>query len=91
MRNTELEKLDGLVGVWTTTISDAWFLEPPGAEVRGSTNVEWIGKSFLVVRSEFAGGQHAHSEMSLVLGRSDPTDAYIALYHDDRGSAGSTP
>ena len=33
MRNTELEKLDGLVGEWRTTISDAWFLEPPGTEV----------------------------------------------------------
>jgi hypothetical protein len=85
LRNTELEKFDGLVGEWTTTISDAWFLEPPGAQVPGSTIVEWIGESFLVMRSEFAGGQHAHSEMSLVLGRSDPNDTYIALYHDDRG------
>ncbi|MPZ62785.1 MAG: hypothetical protein GEU93_16125 [Propionibacteriales bacterium] len=85
MRNTELEKLDGLVGEWTTTISDAWFLEPPGAQVPGSTIIEWIGESFLVMRSAFAGGQHAHSEMSLVLGRSDPNNAYIALYHDDRG------
>lgn len=85
MRNTELEKLDGLVGEWTTTISNAWFLEPPGAQVPGSTVVEWIGESFLVIRSDFAGGQHAHSEMTFVLGRSDPNNAYIALYHDDRG------
>jgi hypothetical protein len=85
MRNTELERLDGLVGEWTTTISDAWFLEPPGAQVPGSTIIEWIGESFLVMRSEFAGDQHAHSEMSLVLGRSDPNNAYVALYHDDRG------
>jgi hypothetical protein len=85
LRNTELEKFDGLVGEWTTTISDAWFLEPPGAQVPGSTIVEWIGESYLVMRSEFAGGQHAHSEMILVLGRSDPNDTYIALYHDDRG------
>ena len=85
MRNTELEKLDGLVGEWTTTISDAWFLEPPGAEVPGSTTVEWLGESFLVVRTEFFGDQHANSEMRLVLGRSDPNDAYIALSHDDRG------
>jgi hypothetical protein len=85
MRNTELEKLDGLVGEWKTTISDAWFLEPPETQVPGSTIVEWIGESFLVMRTEFAGGQHAHSEMSLVLGRSDPNNAYVALYHDDRG------
>ena len=37
MRNTELEKLDGLVGEWTTTISDAWFLEPTGVQVPGTT------------------------------------------------------
>jgi len=85
MRNTELEKLDGLVGEWTTTISDAWFLEPPGTQVPGSTTIEWVGESFLLMRTEYAGGQHAHSEMSLVFGRSDPNDAYVALYHDDRG------
>jgi hypothetical protein len=85
MRNSELEKLDRLVGEWTTTISDAWFLEPAGAQVPGSTIVEWLGESFLVMRTKFTSGQHAHSEMTLVLGRSDPNDAYVALYHDDRG------
>jgi hypothetical protein len=43
MRNTELEKLDGLVGEWTTTMSDAWFLEPPGVEVPGTTTVARLG------------------------------------------------
>jgi hypothetical protein len=85
VRNTELEKLDGLVGEWTTTLSDAWFLEPPGTEVPGRTRIEWLGESFLVVRTEFSGGRHAHSEMHLVLGRSDPNDRFVALYHDDRG------
>lgn len=85
MRNAELDKLDGLVGEWTMTMSDAWFLEPPGAQVAGSTVIEWIGESFVVMRSELAGDQHAHSESSLVLGHSDPHDAYVALYHDDRG------
>jgi hypothetical protein len=84
MRNTELEKLDGLVGEWTTTMSDAWFLEPPGTEVAGTTTVEWLGDSFLVVRSGFGEG-HEHSEMTLVLGRSDPNDRFVALYQDDRG------
>jgi hypothetical protein len=85
MRNTELEKLDGLVGEWTTTMSDAWFLEPPGTEVPGTTTVEWLGESFLVVRSQFTEGRHEHSEMRFVLGRSDPNDRFVALYHDDRG------
>ncbi len=85
MRNTEMAQLDGLVGTWTTTLSDAWFLEPGGIEVSGTTSVEWLGESFLVVRSEFGGSQHEHSEMTLVLGRSDPNDRFVALYQDDRG------
>jgi len=85
MRNTRLEQLDVLVGTWTTTLSDAWFLEPPGTEVRGTTVVTWLGESFLVVRTQLAEGEHATSEMHLVLGRSDANDAYVALYHDDRG------
>ncbi|MEV4318043.1 hypothetical protein [Actinocrispum sp. NPDC049592] len=84
MRNTELEKLGGLVGVWTTTMSDAWFLDPPGQEVRGQTTIDWLGESLLVVRSAMGEGAH-HSEMSLVIGRSDPNDAYFVLYQDDRG------
>jgi hypothetical protein len=85
MRNTELERLDGLVGEWTTTVSDAWFLEPPGTEVPGTSTIEWLGEAFLVVRSAFGGRQHANSEMTLVLGRSDANDRFVALTHDDRG------
>lgn len=84
MRNTELEKLDWLVGEWTTTMSNAWFLEPPGVEVSGTTTIERLGESFLVVRSQLGEGAH-HSEMSFVIGRSDPNDVYVALYQDDRG------
>lgn len=85
MRNTELARLDGLVGRWTTTMSDAWFLEPQGTEVPGAATIEWLGESFVVVRTRFSGDEHEHSEMTLVLGRSDANDAYVALYHDDRG------
>ena len=85
MRNAELERLDVLVGEWTTTMSDAWFLDPPGTEVPGSATISWLGESFLLVRSAFGGDEHVHSEMSLVLGRSDANDEYVALYHDDRG------
>lgn len=85
MRNTEMAKLGGLVGEWTMTMSDAWFVEPPGTTVPGTTTIAWLGESLLVVRSEFGGGRHVHSEMSLVLGRSDPNDRLVALYQDDRG------
>jgi hypothetical protein len=85
MRNTEMAKLSGLVGQWQTTISNAWFLEPLGTTVPGTTTIQWLGESLLVVRSQFVGGEHAHSEMSLVLGRSDANDRFVALYQDDRG------
>lgn len=85
MRNTGLDRLDGLVGEWRTTLSDAWFLEPPGTEVSGATTVSWLGESFLVVRTRFDADGDADSETCLVLGRSDANDRYVALYHDDRG------
>lgn len=85
MRNTEMAKLDGLVGEWTTTLSDAWFLEPPGTEVPGTAAVEWLGESLLVLRWYSGGGKHVHSQLTLVLGRSDANDRFVALYQDDRG------
>src|SRR5205823_5315412 len=84
MRDTEMAKVGGLVGEWTT-MSDAWFLDRPGTTVPGTTAIERLGESLLVVRSEFGGGRHVHSEMSLVLRRSDPNDRFVALYQDDRG------
>ncbi len=79
MRNQAMEGLDVLVGEWTLTLSDAWFLEPAGAEVHGSATVDWRCEAFLLVRSTLRG------EMSLAIGRSDANDAYEVLYHDDRG------
>lgn len=79
MRNEALETLDVLVGEWTLTMSDAWFLEPPDTEVHGTATVEWLGDAFLLVRSTLEG------EMSLAIGRSDAHDTYAVLYHDDRG------
>ena len=79
MRNQELERLDGLVGQWTLTLSDAWFLEPAGTDVHGTATVEWLGEAFIVVRAQLDG------ELTMAIGRSDARDAYTALYHDDRG------
>jgi hypothetical protein len=84
MRNTEMAKLDGLVGEWRTTISDAWFLEP-GTEVPGTAVIEWLGESILVMRLSIDTGEHVHSESSYVIGRSDANDRFVALYQDDRG------
>ena len=79
MRNKALESLDGLVGDWTLTISDAVFLETPETEVGGSVSIEWFGDAFLTAVFDLGG------ELTLVLGHSDANDRYVALYHDDRG------
>lgn len=79
MRNKTLGRLDVLVGRWTLTLSDAWFLEPAGTRVHGTATVEWLGDAFLIVRSEMDGA------WELAIGRNDAHDAYTALYHDDRG------
>lgn len=84
MRNPELAKLDGLLGEWSSTLSDAWFLEPAGTEVSGRTTVELLGESLLSMRITFDAGAH-QSWMSFVIGRSDPNDTFVALYQDDRG------
>lgn len=84
MRNSELAKLDGLIGEWRTTLSGAWFLEPPGTEVSGTTTIELLGESLLSMRTTFDAGAH-QSWMGFVIGRSDPNDTFVVLYEDDRG------
>jgi hypothetical protein len=79
MRNQALEVLGGLVGSWTLTLSDAWFLEPADKQVHGSATIEWLGEAFLVIRVKLDG------DLTMVIGRSDANDAYTALYHDNRG------
>ena len=87
MRNAELDRLAGLIGEWTTTMSNAWFLEPADLEVPGSTTIEWLGESLIAVRTTLGEDAH-HSAMGLVIGRSDANDAYVVLYQDDRGGGG---
>ncbi|WP_153395327.1 hypothetical protein [Ornithinicoccus halotolerans] len=82
MRNESLARLEpALVGHWTLTLSDAWFLEPAGRELSGWAVVEWLGEAFLRFRSELDG----RPGYELVIGHSDARDGYAALYHDDRG------
>ncbi len=86
MRNEAMEQLNVLVGSWRTTLRNAWFLEPPEQEVPGMATVAWLGDAFVVFRWTMTGDvDNATSEQVLVLGRSDPQDAYTALYHDERG------
>jgi hypothetical protein len=88
MRSDAMSRLAVLEGSWRATMSNAWFLEPAELQVRGSATAHWIGEAFLLFRWTMDGDVGpATAEMSLVLGRSDATDAYAALYHDERGTS----
>ncbi|GAB3469305.1 hypothetical protein [Actinophytocola sediminis] len=82
MRNAELNKLDGLVGEWTVTLTNAWFLDPPEFEVPGKATIEWLGDACLVWRMSLG---NEDSDMTWVIGRTDARDRYVMLYHDERG------
>jgi hypothetical protein len=81
MRNPKMDELDVLLGRWNLTLSDAWFLEPPGTELDGGVSGAWLGDAFVFLQFEIDG----HPGFELAIGRSDPRDAYVALYHDERG------
>lgn len=79
MKSPEMEALDVLVGVWSTTLSDASFDLPP-EQAEMTTSVSWIGEAFVLVEWESPGGGN-----TFCLGRSTANDTYWALYHDERG------
>ena len=81
MKNEALAKLDGLVGEWDLTITDAWFLESRDVEVHGKATIEWLDDAFLVLRSTW----DDQSTWTWVIGRSDAHEQLTVLYHDDRG------
>jgi len=82
VRNEALEQLDGLVGDWKLTMADAWFLESPDIEHAGSATIAWLGEAFLEMRATFGRDQ---GTWHWVIGRSDPRDQLVLLYHDERG------
>ncbi len=81
MKNEALAKLEGLVGEWDLTITDAWFLDSRDVQVHGEGTIEWLGEAFLVMRSTW----DDNSTMTWVIGRSDPHEQLTVFTHDDRG------
>lgn len=80
MRNPDLDALDALVGDWTLTLSDAWFLESRDVRHQGRATVRWLGDAFIEMDAEMEGEHMWH----LVFGRSDANEQLVALYHDPR-------
>ena len=83
MRNPALQALDAIVGEWTVTLSNAWFLDSMETEMRGTATIEWLGDAFVVMRSVL----NDEPLWDLAFGHSDAGETYTALYHDDRGTS----
>ena len=82
MRNEAVQQLEGLVGEWKLTMTDAWFLDDPSVEVEGSATVRWLGDAFLEVQASLGTDQ---GTWHWVIGRSDAREQLVLLYHDERG------
>ena len=80
MRNPALEPLDVLVGEWTLTLSDSWFLESRDVQQRGRATARWLGEAFIELEAELEGVPMWH----FVFGRSDANGELLVLYHDPR-------
>ena len=81
-RNEELSRLaDVLVGDWTVTITNQWWLDDPSTVTAGEGRCEWLGDSFLRLQAHIEGMQ----AWDFVFGGSDANQQLVALYHDDRG------
>lgn len=80
MRNSALELLDVLIGDWSLTLKDSWFLESRDVEQHGRASGRWLGDAFIELNTEMEGAPMWH----FVFGRSDANSALVVLYHDPR-------
>jgi hypothetical protein len=80
MRNPALEPLDGLIGEWSLTLTNAWFLESLDVEQHGKASARWLGDAFIELEANLEGEPLWH----FVFGRSDAKGELVALYHDPR-------
>jgi hypothetical protein len=80
MRNPALEPLDVLIGDWSLTLTNAWFLDSPDIEQHGRATARWLGDAFIELEASLEG----NALWQFVFGRSDPNGELVALYHDPR-------
>ncbi len=80
MRNAAVDALDALVGDWTLTLANAWFLESLDRRQDGRATARWLGEAFVELEATLGGEPTWH----FVFGRSDPDQQLLALYHDPR-------
>ena len=82
MRNEALRQLDGLVGSWKMTMTNAWFIDDPEFKGEGPATIEWLDDAFLLVHATFGTD---YGTWVYVIGRSDAREQFVLLYHDERG------
>jgi hypothetical protein len=80
VRNPAVAELDVLVGTWDLTLTNAWFLDSLEVRQHGRATVRWLGEAFVELEAEMNGEPVWH----FVIGRSDPNERLVALYHDPR-------
>jgi hypothetical protein len=80
MRNPALEPLGDLIGEWSLTLTNAWFLESLDIEQRGRASARWLGDAFIELEAKLEREPLWH----FVFGRSDANNEFLALYHDPR-------
>jgi hypothetical protein len=80
MRNPALEPLDDLIGEWSLTLTNAWFLESLDIEQHGRASARWLNDAFIELEANLEEEPLWH----FVFGRSDANGELIALYHDPR-------
>jgi len=80
VRNPAVAALEALVGDWTLTLSNAWFLDSLDVRQEGRASARWLGEAFVELEAELEGVPTWH----FVFGQSDPDEQLFALYHDPR-------
>ena len=83
MRSEAIQQLEPLVGEWTLTLFNAWFIDDPDARLQGDATISWLGEAFLEMRATFADDQ---GNWHWVIGRSDADEKFVLLYYDERGT-----
>ena len=83
MRPDALAFLDGYVGQWTVTLTDAWFLDSREVTVHGAATFAWQDEGLL--RFHWTMEDEEGSWTVYVIGYSEPQDRFTALTYDYRG------
>jgi hypothetical protein len=78
MKNEALTEVgDALVGDWTMTMTDAWFLDSPDIKVSGDASIAWLGDAFLELRGSLG---MDHGSWHWIIGRNDARAQLVNAY-----------